>query len=190
VLDSLDLVLALPFCWRQVEENGLKTYENGGLNDISLALKWSFLELGPAGFALKPSMTIPSGDYNRGLGNARPAYGTTLISTLEFKPVTISANAGYTFQKYTDADKSTCRENIWNLSMSGTTEIFKGLQMVAEVGSVSNVNSTNKSWQSFITGGLIYSVLDTLDIDVGLKYGLNNQAPDFALLAGFTVRTL
>ena len=131
VLDSLGLVLALPFCWQQVEENGLKTYDNGGLNDLSLALKWRFLELGPASFALKPSITIPSGDYNRGLSDARPAYGATLISTVEFKPVTISANAGYTIQKYTDADRSTCRENLWNLSMSGTAEVIKGLQMVA-----------------------------------------------------------
>ena len=188
MLDSLDLVLTLPFSWQQVEVNGLKTYDNGGLNDLSLALKWRFLELGPASFALKPCFTIPSGDYNRGLGNGRPAYGTTLISTVELKPVTISANAGYTFQKYTDTDKYIYRENLWNLSLSGTVEIVKGLQAVAEIGTTTNINSARATWPVFITGGFIYTVLDHLDIDAGVKGGLNGPAPDLAVMAGFTLR--
>jgi hypothetical protein len=188
VLDALDLIMTLPFSWQQVEVNGLKTYDNGGLNDLSLAFKWRFLELGPASFAFKPAITFPSGDYNQGLGNGRPAYGTTLISTMETKPVTVSANVGYTFQKYTDADKNANRENLWNLSLCGSVEIFKGLRALAEIATATNASSASNVWPTFITGGITYSVLDNLDIDLGVKGGLTYPAPDIALLAGFTVR--
>ena len=157
VLDPLDLALTVPFTWQQIRENGNSTYDQGGLNDISLALKWRFLKTGSTSLAIKPSITLPSGDHNRGLGNARPAYGATLISTAEFKPITVSANIGYTYQYYTNADKKIHRADLWNLSLAGTVEVMNGLQVATEVGTASNIHKASTDWPTFMTGGFIYS---------------------------------
>jgi hypothetical protein len=188
ILDPLDLALTVPFKWQQVSVNGKSTYDQGGLSDISLAIKWRILEIGPASLAIKPSITFPSGDYNRGLGNARPAYGATLISTAEFKPVTVSANVGYTFQKYTDADKAVHRESLWNFSLAGTAEIMRGLQLVAEIGTATNANRPSTNWPTFVTGGAIYSVIENLDFSLGVKVGLTGSETDLTILPGISFK--
>lgn len=186
LLDPLDLIVNLPFSWQQIKIDGVKTYDNGGLNDVSLALKWRFLEIGPASFAVKPVIVLPSGDYNSGLGTARPAYGATLISTVELRPVAIHANIGYTHPKHTDVDKNVYRENIWNMSLAGTAEVLKGLQVVAEIAVATNGDKTTTTWPTFLTGGMIYSVIDNLDVSMGIKGGLTSPATDIALLTGLT----
>lgn len=188
LLDSLDLSLASPYTWQQVKDNGTTVLDNNGFNDITLALKWRFLELGPASFAIKPAITLPSGDYDRGLGAGRPAYGVTLISTAEFKPVAIHANVGYTLQRYTDADRDASREDIWNLSLAGTYEVMKGLQLVAEVGATTNGDRASDVWPVFMTGGVIYSAREWLDLSLGVKGGLNTPETDVALLTGLTFK--
>ncbi len=112
VLDSLDLVVSCPYTFQHIEGNAGNRIDNSGLNDLSMAFKWRFLELGPASFAFKPSITFPSGNHDRSLGAGRVAYGATLVSTLAFSPVTVHANIGYTNQRYTDADKDTTREHL------------------------------------------------------------------------------
>ena len=188
LIDPLDLIVTLPFSWQQVRVNDQKAYDDGGLNDLSLALKWRFLELGPASLAIKPAVTFPSGDNSRGLGAARPGYGATLISTVEFKPVAVHANIGYTHQNYTEADKEANRENLWNLSLATAVEVMKGLQIVAEIATATNGDKTSTTWPTFMTGGVIYSVIDNLDLSLGVKGGLNAPATDIALLTGVTVR--
>ena len=188
LLDPLDLVLSLPFSRQQVRENDVTVYDQGGLHDLSLALKWRFVEFGPASLAIKPAVTFPSGDYGRGLGTARPAYGATLISTVEFKPVAVHANIGYTYQNYTDADRDAGREHLWNLSVAGTVEVMKHLLIVAEIGAATNPNRGCATWPMFVTGGLTYTVLDNLDLSLGVKGGLNDPAPDVTILTGVTLR--
>jgi hypothetical protein len=188
VLDPLDLVLILPFSWQQVRKDKVTVYDQGGLHDLSLALKWRFVELGPASLAIKPAITFPSGDYNRGLGAARPAYGATLISTVEFKPVAVHTNIGYTYQNYTDADRDASREHLWNLSVGGTVEVLKHLLIVAEIGAATNANRACATWPMFVTGGLTYTVLDNLDLALGVKGRLNEPVPDVTILTGVTLR--
>jgi len=187
LLNSLDLALSYPFTWQRIEDTAGNKLDNSGLNDLSLELKWRFLELGPASFAIKPSITFPSGNRDRRLGAGRAGYGATMISTVEFKPVTLHTNFGYTNQKYTDIDKDGAREHLWSLSLAGTVDVLKGLRLVAEVGAASNPDRGNATWPAFMTGGAIYSVLDNLDLSLGVKGGLNSPATDIALLTGVTV---
>lgn len=188
VLDSLDLVLSYPYTWQHSEDNSGTLFDNSGLNDLSLALKWRFLELGPTSFALKPSVTFPTASRDRNLGSGRPAYGATLISTVEIKPVSVHANIGYTNQRYTDVDRDGSREHLWNLSLAGTVEVMKGVQLVAEVGSATNPDKGNSTWQTFMTGGVIYTVVENLDLSLGVKGSLAAPETDIALLTGLTFK--
>jgi len=188
VLDSLDLVLCHPYTWQHIEDTAGNQTDNSGFNDLSLAFKYRFLELGPASFAIKPSITFPTGNHDRNLGAGRAAYGATLISTYDLKPVAIHANVGYTNQRFTDADKDGAREHLWNFLLASSVEVMKGLQLVAEVGTGTTPDKNINDWTSFITGGVIYSVVENLDLSLGAKGGLSRPATDLALLAGITFR--
>ena len=188
LLDSLDMVLSYPFTWQNVKENGETVLDNNGLNDLSLALKWRILEIGPASFAIKPAITFPTGSYDRSLGAGRPAYSATLISTVEFKPLAVHANVGYTNQRYTAADKHGSRESLWKMSLAGGVEVMEGLQVVAEIATAINPDRESATWPTFIAGGVIYSALENLDLSLGVKGGLNAPETDVALLTGITFK--
>lgn len=188
VRDSLDLVLCYPFTWQRIEDSSGNRLDKSGLNDVSLAFKWRLLELGPVSFAIKPSITFPTADRNRSLGAGRAAYGATLISTVEFKAVAIHANAGYTHQKYTDADQDDSRESIWNMSLAGGVEVMDGLQLVAEAGTATNPDRSSGTWRTFMAGGLIYSASHNMDVSLGVKGGLTTPETDIALLSGITIK--
>jgi hypothetical protein len=92
------------------------------------------------------------------------------------------------YHKYTDADKNGSRENLWSMSLAGGVEVMKGLQVVAEIGTATNDDKTSATWPAFMTGGVIYSVIDNLDLSLGVKGGLNAAETDVALLTGITFK--
>lgn len=188
VFDSLDASIALPFLLQQVKENGVSTFDNNGLADITLALKWRFLELGPVSLAVKPSINIPNGDRDKGLGAGRTGYATTLISTIDLKPLTIHANLSYVHQDHVDIDRDDNRSDFWKMSVATGLAVSKSLQLVAEVGTSTSALQTSKVWPSFVTGGLIYSLNDKLDLDLGIRGGFNKPATDLTMLTGVTFR--
>jgi hypothetical protein len=112
----------------------------------------------------------------------------TLISSVEFKPVSVHANIGYTNQRYTDADKDGSREDLWSLSLAGSLEAQKGLQIVAEIGTATNPDRGNSTWGTFMAGGVIYSVIENLDLSLGVKGSLTAPEADIALLTGITLK--
>lgn len=188
ILDSLDIVATSPFTWQQVKENNSTVRDNSGLNDLTLEMKWRFLEYGAASFAIKPAIIVPTGSRDKGLGNGRPGYGATLISTVEFKPVAVHVNTGYLHQQYVSEDRSTNREDIFTLSLAGVVEVAKGMQLVAAVDTATNPDKSSDTWLAAITGGVIYSVTDSLDMDAGIKSGLTKPEIDVTLLTGLTFK--
>lgn len=188
ILDSLDLVLTSPFTWQQVKQNNTTVLDNSGLNDLTLEMKWRFLEYGPASFAIKPGIIFPTGSRDKDLGNGRPGYGVTLISTVEFKPVAVHANAGYLHQLYVSEDRSANREDLYTLSLAGVFEIAKRVQLVAAIETATNPDKSSTTWLAAITGGAIYSVTDSLDLDLGVKGGLTRPEADVTLLTGLTFK--
>lgn len=188
LLDSVDVSISFPFTIQQVKENEVKTLDNNGLSDITLAMKWRFLELGPLSLAIKPAMTIPNGNEARSLGNGRAGYSATLISTVDLKPLMIHANLGYGHQEYVDAVRPDNRTDLWKMSLAGSVEVMKGLHVVAEAGAATNNLKGSGVWPAYVTGGLIYAVNDNLDLDLGLRGGLNRPSTDLMALTGVTVR--
>lgn len=186
--DTVDLVLSIPYSWQSITANDSTVRDNNGFNDVTVALKWRFLEAGNTSMALKPSVSFPTGSYDRGLGAGRASFGATLISTIELKPVAIHVNLGYNHQKYTDAAREGAREDMLNLSMAASLGLTSSLQVAAEIGAATNSNRSSSIWPLFMSGGVIYTVYDGLDLDLGAKGGLNGPETDIALLAGVTAR--
>jgi hypothetical protein len=187
--DTVDLVVAVPWVWSRVKENGAVGSDENGPGDVALELKWRFLEYKGFSLAVKPGMTFPSGNENRGLGNGKVSYGAALIASQELDPFTIHLNLAYTRNEFSlDLDKEFNRRDIWHASLAATCEVVKDLQLVANVGMESNGERGNNTWPAFVLGGAIYSLTENLDLDLGVKGGLNKQEPDLAVLAGVAWR--
>jgi hypothetical protein len=183
--DTIDLVAGLPWAWNINREDGRQISDDKGFADLSLELKWRFYDNGSFSLAVKPGVTLPSGNEEKGLGSGTPSYGVTLMASRDFAPFAVHLNAGYSRNEYVlDADRDANRSNIWYGSLAVTFDVTKNLQMVADIGMESNGHRSDSSWPGFVLAGFIYAVTENLLLDVGVKEGFHSQEKERAVLAG------
>ena len=189
LLDTLDIICAVPYQWNKTKEDGVIVSDEDGISDIGLELKWRFFEQNGLSFALKPGITIPSGDEDKGLGTGKAGYGITFIATKEIAPLTFHMNLGYAHNEYKlEADKESSEKDLWHISLAGVYKVSDNLQVVANIGIERNPDKESGTDPSFALIGLIYSITPDLDVDLGFKAGLSGTETDAALLTGLTMR--
>jgi len=184
VTDNVDIVFGLPYLWFRDKEDGVTVSKENGIGDVSLELKWRFYEHEGLSFALKPGITLPTGDENKGLGTGRTAGSIFLIATKEVEPFAVHFNLGY----LRNENKADERKNLWHASLAGEAEILKDLKVVANIGVERDPDKGSNSNPAFILGGVIYSLSENIDIDFGIKGGLNKTETDLTFLAGMALR--
>lgn len=181
--DAVDIVLGIPYQHLRLQGDGQKNTEDG-LSDISLELKWRLYEKDGLSLALKPGITLPTGDDERGLGAGKVTYSAFFITSKEIEPWAFHLNLGY----IRNENKADERKNLWHASLAATVEAIKNLTVAANVGIERNVDSNVNTHPAFILGGVIYSLSDNLDIDAGIKAGINKPETDYSVLAGLAWR--
>ncbi len=138
---------------------------------------------------MKPGITLPTGDENKGLGNGRAGYSTFFIITKELEPWAFHLNLGYTYNNYKlQADRDANRKGIWHISLASEVEVIKDIKAVANIGIERNSDKTSNTHPAFILVGLFYSISKSIAIDVGVKGGLNKPETDLTFLAGIAFR--
>lgn len=189
IFDNTDIVFGLPYQWKKVKEDAIVTSDVDGVSDISLELKWRFFEKEGLSFAIKPGITLPTGDENKGLGNGRASYGVVFITTKEIEPWAFHLNLGYSYNEYAlREDRDANRKGIWHASLASEIEVVKDLKLVANIGMERNPDRTSNANPAFILGGIIYSITERFDVNLGVKGGLNKPETDLAFLAGIAIR--
>ncbi len=183
ILDNIDLVLGVPFQSIRTKEEG-ETFTESGISDISLEVKWRFYEKDGLSLALKPGISLPTGDEEEGLGAGRAGYSLFFITSKEIEPWAFHLNLGY----IRNENKAEERKNLWHASFAGTVEVAKDLKLAGNIGIEKNTDRTVETDPAFILGGVIYSITENLDIDFGIKGGLNKPETDYSLLAGIAWR--
>ena len=76
----------------------------------------------------------------------------------------------------------------WSASVAATYEAIKGLNLVGNVGLKHNTDPAIKTAPAFWLAGFNYSFNDYFTIDGALKFRLNRQEADRAMIAGITIR--
>lgn len=183
VADNLDVVLGLPYQHIRVKESDLSVTESG-ISDMSLEVKWRFYDKEGLSFGLKPGITFPTGDEEKGLGAGKTAYSLFFIATKEIEPWLFHLNLGY----IRNENKADERENLWHVSAAAHVKATEKLGIVANIGIERNTDSVVNTHPAFVLGGVIYSIAENLDIDIGIKGGLNKPETDYSLLAGLAWR--
>ncbi len=182
--DDIDIVLGLPYVKAKVEEDDVTVHDEKGLTDVTLEAKWRFFEKDGFGLALKPGLSFPTGNDKKGLGTGRMAYGMLFIATKELEPFAFHLNAGYKRNE----NKTDVRKDIWGADLAGEVRILKPLKLVANVGIETNTDRGSSTAPAFVLGGLVYSITETIDIDLGYKRGLNKAEADNTYIGGLTVK--
>ena len=189
LLDGLDAVVGVPWAWSSVRAGGALESSGNGVGDVRLELKWRFLERAGFSLAVKPGLTLPTGDEGRGFGNGRVSYALTLIATQELGPVTLHVNGGYSRSEYARAeDRAANRSDVWCASAAATVGVVKGLRLAANLGVESSGDRASATWPAFALAGIIWSVAPNLDLDAGVKAGLTGPETDLTGLFGMAWR--
>lgn len=184
ISENVDLVLGITYLWGKVKEGGTKVYGEQGFADTVVEAKWRLFEKGAFSLALKPGITIPTGNDEKDLGTGRLGGQLFLIASHEMEAWALHSKAGY-IRNENNADE---RTDIWHASVATTWEPVKKLQLGVNIGIERNPDHSTNNHPAFITGGLIYSVTEKFDIDLGVKYGLSKSETDISLMAGIAYR--
>ena len=193
LLDDLDVALGLNYLRHRTVENGAVTDEASGVSDSSLELKWRFYEKDDFSLALKPGVSLPTGDESRGLGTGRASWSVGLIATHEAGPWTFLGNVAYARLRFKlPQDEAGAREDLWRVSGGATYSLDERVKLAGELGARTN-EARDDPFQpgrhgQFAMLGAIYSPTKKIDFDIGLRKGLNRAETDTVLLAGATFR--
>lgn len=190
---DLGISLAIPYLFhgRSHESDGTSTAvsNSDGFGDMTLEVKYKFIELAGINLAIKPSILMPTGKYSNGLSEGRWQLGGTLIATKEFDDgkYALHANFGYEYHHYREDDGSQ-RRNLWAGSIAGEAEVAKGLFAVADFGLATNPDKSSKELPVYALTGLRYEINEHLDIDTGIKFGLTKPETDVTALYGLVLK--
>jgi hypothetical protein len=184
IVENVDLVLSLPYLWGTAEVNEITVYDKHGIGDAVLETKWRLFEKNKFSMALKPGISIPTGNDEKGLGAGRLGGHLFLIASQELGSWAFHGNLGY----IRNENKVDERKDIWHASFAATWEVIKNLKLAADVGIERNTDEDANNDPAFIIGGIIYSINENFDVDLGVKGGLSKSETDLSLLAGVTFR--
>lgn len=182
VTDKIDLVLSIPYQYIKIEDGG--SFKESGVSDASLEVKYRFFDEDGLSFAIKPGISLPTGDENKGLGTGKVGYSAYFITTKEIKPLYLHLNIGY----IRNENKFDERKNIWHASIAGEFEATEKFKLVANIGTETNPDKTSNNKPAFALAGIIYAVTENISFDVGYKYGLNTPETDNTYLLGLAIK--
>jgi len=182
IVDSADLQIGTSYL-RLTLDNGLAQSRNAGLSDVTVDLKWRFLEKGPFSLAVKPGIVIPTGNETKGLGRGDYAAGSLLVFSYEPGPVAFHSHLGYLYNGIEGE-----RRSLWHMSGALTWQATGQLKLVADVAYDTNPIQFGADGVFRTVLGAIYTPVKNVDLDLGIKRGHQQPALDLAWLFGLTLR--
>lgn len=184
IKDDLDVVLSVFYLWKNKKEDVKTVFNRNGLSDMTLEAKWRFYEKDGLGIALKPGISIPTGDYKQGFGTGKIGYGAVFIASYEFAPFGFHFNGGYRRNE----NKIEERRDLFCASLAVTYEALKDLTIGGDIGISSNACPKTKTTPTFLLFGANYKIGKHITIDGGVKFGLNRYEVDQGVIGGITLK--
>ncbi len=184
ITDTVDMAfISIPYqAWSSDDSGSL--IKGDGLGDIAIETKWRFYDKDGLSLALKPGLTIPTGNVEKGLGAGDMTYYLYLIASEELTPWAFHYNLAY-IRNDNRVDE---KKNLWHASFAATVDVMKDLKLVGDIGIDTNPDSASTDPPAYILGGLIYSLRKNLDIGLGLQGGLTKSETDITVRGGITLR--
>jgi len=183
VREDVDIVVGAPYIILEEKIAGT-TVDEQGPGDVVLEAKWRFFEKEGASFAIKPGISLPLGDEDKGLGTGENGYFLFAIASMEAEPVTVHGNLGYMRNENNAGEE----KDLWHVSVAAEYEMTESAHLVGNVGMEKNPDPSADNDPAFGLLGVIYSPEEYIDLDAGVKVGLTDAEDDLAFLAGMAIR--
>jgi Putative MetA-pathway of phenol degradation len=156
--------------------------QRNGVGDVALDLKWRFFERDALSFALKPGITLPTGDEADGRGTGKVTWGSLLIVSYAPGGFALHGHLGYRRNE----NKLGERESLRQLAAAATYRVGE-LRLVGELVRETNPVPGGRTVR-YATIGAIWAMTRDVDLDIGWREGNGGAPIDAALLLGATVR--
>lgn len=176
---KVDLLFTVP--WSGWTSGGVS--ENG-LGDLALEAKFLLAEKAGWTLALKPGLSLAAGDEEKGLSAGKSAFWTHAIAGRTAGAWQFYFNAGYFLNKNDGGEK----EDILKGSAAAVLEVAPKTLVSADLTTETSADPASLKHPLASVFGLIWSPSENLDLDAGVKFGLNDAAEDLGFLAGLTFR--
>ena len=187
VADPLDLTLGFARLWGKVTVDGAASNDNGSAL-FTFSAKWRIYETTGYRFAVKP--LVGYSYLVGGTGDDHTvSFGGWFIATKENESLAVSLNVGYIHSDFGSAsDRGASRSGVWIASALATYEVLKGLKLGCDVGASTNEDRTDSTIPAYALTGAIYTLNGSVDLSLGLKFGITKPEPDFSGIAGVTIK--
>ena len=179
IADKVEAEVELPYL-REVTDGDVAA----GRGDASVSLKWRFHERDGVSMALKPTLLLPIGRDELGLGAGRARVGASMAAAYELGKVELLGHLGYTHNRNRIGE----RVELWHVSAAVRYAAMQKLKLVADVGQDSNPDPSGSAPARELVLGAIYELRENIELGLGFKHGLNDEADDRALRAGIKIR--
>jgi len=177
--DSADLLLGVP--WESRSAGGAS---ERGPGDVSLEAKLLIGEKYGWVFLVKPGVSLPSGDEDKGLGAGKAQAWAYAAAGRTHGKWQHYLNAGL-YHNANDADET---KNVWKASAFTGYSLHEKVLLAADLAVEANTDKEASEHPATGMLGVVYYPAENLDLDLGCKLGLNDAAADQAVLAGVTYR--
>jgi len=183
IFEKFDLVLSCPFEFYS-EEMDSTVNRISGFSDLGLEIKYCFYSRKVLSLAVKPGISFPTGNYQKGLGGGKVGGSLFLISSIDITPVLLNANIGYIRNENFCGDVT----DIWHVSIDADYEVATNTHIVINTGLERNPDPENIIPPVFGMVGFYYLLSENCEISCGYKCGLTKPENDHAFVYGLTVR--
>jgi len=177
--DELDLMVTVP--WQGWNSKGIS---ESGLGDVLLEAKFLAAQRSDWSFAVKPGFSLPAGNEAKSLGAGKGGVWLYGIAGKVREPWQFYLNAGYMYNR----NSINARLNLLKTSAAAVLKVLPKMLATAELTAATDPYKGSLSHPVTSVFGLVWSPYATLDLDAGVKLGLNRAADNFGLLAGMTLR--
>lgn len=179
VTDELDVAANLPLQRNSATGQSAQS----GIGDTTVQAKWRFFD-NTKGWtlAVRPGVSLPTGNSGKGLGNGRTTVQATVISTATLGDWTWLVNAGYAFNNNKIGD----RKHLWDASTALLYNVGESWTLVADLAA-SRSASVGGGVDKFAVLGTIYHLNDKTDLDIGWRRSLGAKPVSNTMGVGLTL---
>lgn len=180
---KVDLVFCAPYIFQEILQDSVSNRVNG-FSDISFETKYTFLKKDLISLAIKPGLSVPTGNHSYGLGSGKFSASLFIITSLNFKKLALHSNIGY----LQNANRHGEAFNIWHFSCAGDYPVYDKLHVVLNTGLERNPDKAIDIPPAFGLAGLYFFITPDFEFSAGYKSGFTEPETNHAFLFGLTLR--
>ena len=181
---SLDIQLGIPRHRQRADDGAGTTTVVRGSGDTTIDLKWQFHEQDGLTLGFKPGLTLPTGDASRRLGQGKANFGAVVMAGYESGSWKFNGHLGAQRNQNSIGE----RRSLYQVSGSVSWEAAERFWLSAEAGKLRQADPALRVDPVFLGVAAIWGPTKNVDVDVGIRRGLNGIAADRVIGVGVTVR--